>query len=156
MKKIPNDLFFDWVETEIAKGHSVRFRLKGHSMFPLLRNGKDEVVLYPCTEKELSPMDIVLFKYKGKHLLHRILHKDGNCLLIQGDGSYFAKEECVSNDVIGKVHLIIRPSGKIQSVNDWSWKSPSFLWQKTRFIRPFLLRFLSMPSLLSNFKFKKH
>ena len=33
MKCIPNDVFFAWVESEIAEGHSVRFRLKGQSMF---------------------------------------------------------------------------------------------------------------------------
>ena len=47
MKQIPNDQFFSWIETEIATGHSVQFRLKGYSMFPLLRNKQDKVILYP-------------------------------------------------------------------------------------------------------------
>ena len=38
MKCIPNDVFFAWVESEIAEGRTVRFRLKGNSMFPLLWN----------------------------------------------------------------------------------------------------------------------
>ena len=58
MRKIPNELFFSRVEAEIAGGRPVRFRLKGWSMFPLLRDGRDEVVLYPCTEDELQPMDV--------------------------------------------------------------------------------------------------
>ena len=66
MKQIPNELFFTWVETEIAEGNSVRFRLKGQSMFPLLRNERDEVVIYPCVADELQPMDVVLFRYQGK------------------------------------------------------------------------------------------
>lgn len=64
MKCIPNDVFFAWVESEIAEGHSVRFRLKGQSMFPLLRNERDEVVLYPCHENELRPMDVVFSAIK--------------------------------------------------------------------------------------------
>lgn len=60
MRKIPNELFFSRVEAEIAGGHPVKFRLKGWSMFPLLCDGRDEVVLYPCTEDELRPMDVVL------------------------------------------------------------------------------------------------
>ena len=56
MKQIPNDFFFSWVEKEIAEGRNVRFRLKGNSMFPLLRDGRDVVVLYPCTEDELRPL----------------------------------------------------------------------------------------------------
>ena len=40
MRKIPNELFFSRVEAEIAGGRPVRFRLKGWSMFPLLRDRK--------------------------------------------------------------------------------------------------------------------
>ena len=44
MKRIANECFFAWVESEIKSGRSVKFRVKGNSMMPLLRNGKDEVV----------------------------------------------------------------------------------------------------------------
>lgn len=128
MKRIPNEIFFDWVESEIAEGHSVRFRLKGQSMFPLLRNERDMVVLYPCREEELHPMDVVLFRYQGKHILHRILRREGSRLYLRGDGSYIAKEECTTADVIGKVLDIIRPSGKVMSVDSWRWRLVSRMW----------------------------
>ena len=73
MKKIPNELFFSWVDAEIAEGHSVQFRVKGNSMFPLLRNGCDQVVISPCNAQDIKPMDIVLFRYRGGHILHRVL-----------------------------------------------------------------------------------
>ena len=46
MKRIANECFFcvGW-ESEIKSGRSVKFRVKGNSMMPLLRNGKDEVVV---------------------------------------------------------------------------------------------------------------
>ena len=47
MKRIANECFFAWVESEIKSGRSVKFRVKGNSMMPLLRNGKDEVVVGP-------------------------------------------------------------------------------------------------------------
>ena len=128
MKQIPNEVFFAWVESEIAERNSVRFRMKGQSMFPLLRNGVDEVVLYPCTEKELQPMDVVLFRYQGRHVLHRILRRDGEWLYLQGDGSYVAKEKCTIDDVVGKVQKIIRPSGTVIGVDDWQWRLLSRLW----------------------------
>ena len=128
MKRIPNDVFFAWVESEIAEGHSVRFRLKGQSMFPLLRNERDEVVLYPCREDELQPMDVVLFRFQGRHVLHRILRREGNWLFLRGDGSYVAKEQCTTADVVGKVHEVIRPSGKVIPVDAWQWKMASQLW----------------------------
>lgn len=140
MKQIPNELFFSWVESEIAEGRSVRFRLKGHSMYPLLRNGRDEVLLYPCSAGELKPMDLILFKYNGKHLLHRIIKIDGSRLYIQGDGSIKAKEQCTAADVVGKVKAVIRPSGKTISVDDWRWTLPSNIWQRAGFLRGLILR----------------
>lgn len=129
MKKVSNDVFFAWVEEEIAQGKPVRFRLKGNSMFPLLRNMKDSVILEKCSMHDLKPMDVVLFRYRGTHVLHRIIQRTGDDLLIQGDGSIVAMEQCTVNDVVGKVTGICRPSGKIVSVENWKWKFSSRLWR---------------------------
>lgn len=144
MITIPNEFFFTQVEEEIAKGHSVRFRLKGWSMFPLLRDGIDEVILFPCDTDELKPMDVVLFRYNGRHVLHRIIEIDGDCLNLMGDGSFKAKERCAAADVVGKVRFIVRPSGKIVSVDDWRWRFPSRLWRMTGPFRSPLLRILRL------------
>lgn len=140
MKRIPNELFFVWVESEIEKGNSVRLRLKGNSMLPFLRNGVDEVVLYPCKKEDLHPMDIVLFRFKGRHLLHRIIKMDNNLLYIRGDGSIKAKEVCLYSDVVGKVQEIIRPSGKKITLNSISWKVISYLWINSGKLRVFILK----------------
>lgn len=142
MKQIPNELFFAWIEKEIAEGRSVQFRLKGYSMFPLLRNECDEVVLTPCQENELRPMDVVLFRYQGKHVLHRIIRREGSKLYIQGDGSFVAKEECLTSDVVGKVCTVVRSSGKHIDVNSWQWRLPSTMWRRTGIFRKLLLRVL--------------
>ena len=140
MKTIANDTFFAWVEAELAEGRPVRFRLKGNSMFPLLRNGKDSVILEKCNQDTLKPMDVVLFRYKGNHVLHRILRRENNQLLIQGDGSFVAKEQCTVDDVVGKVVQVCRPSGKVLSVDSWQWSLPSRLWRLSNPLRVFLLR----------------
>lgn len=140
MKKVSNDVFFAWVEEEIAQGKPVRFRLKGNSMFPLLRNMKDSVILEKCSMHDLKPMDVVLFRYHGTHVLHRIIQRTGDDLLIQGDGSIVAMEQCTVNDVVGKVTGICRPSGKIVSVENWKWKLSSRLWRTSNSMRKFLLR----------------
>lgn len=142
MKQLSNAQFFAWVEAEIAEGNPVRFRLKGQSMFPLLRNGRDIVVLHPCQEDELRPMDVVLFRYRGAHVLHRILRREGNKLLIQGDGSYVAREECTTADVVGIVRTIVRPSGKEVSVDSWQWRFLSRLWRSLGILRTPMLRVL--------------
>ena len=140
MKQIPNDLFFAWIESEIAEGRSVKFRLKGNSMFPLLRNGKDEVILEKCFPENLKPMDVILFRYRGAHVLHRIIKRKGNDLLIQGDGSIVAMEHCTINDVVGKVTSICRSSGKTILIESWKWKLYSHLWRRMGCSRKWILK----------------
>ena len=142
MKQIPNDLFFNWVEGEIAQGRSVQFLLKGVSMYPLIRGGKDKIVLSPCSPGELRPMDVVLFRYRGQHLLHRIIRRDGDLLTIKGDGSYVAMEICNVFNVIGRVQAVIRPSGREIPVVSWKWKLPSFIWNKMGILRNPILKIL--------------
>jgi hypothetical protein len=109
-------------------------------MFPLIRNGKDEVLLTPCADEELRPMDVVLFRYQGKHVLHRILCREGSRLILQGDGSLVAKELCNTADVVGKVSQIVHPSGMAVSVHHWSWRLSSFLWVKLGVLRRPIIR----------------
>ena len=142
MKQTPNELFFTWMDTEISEGNSVRFRLKGQSMFPLLRNERDEVVIYPCVADELQPMDVVLFRYQGKHVLHRILRREGELLYLQGDGSYLAKEACRTTDVVGKLREVVRHSGKVIQTDGWQWRFLSRLWWGLGFLRVPCLRIL--------------
>lgn len=127
-------------EAYFRSRYAVILRLKGNSMFPLLRNGKDVVILEKCPADSLQPMDVVLFRYRGKHVLHRIIRREGERLLIQGDGSIVAKEECTVDDVVGKVVQICRPSGKEIPVGSWQWTIPSRVWRGLGFLRIWLLR----------------
>ena len=90
----PNDQFFALVEKELEEGKTVKIRLKGNSMFPLLSSGRDSVILQKSPSDSLKPMDVVLFKYCGNYILHRIIKRDGMRLLLQGDGVISAIEQC--------------------------------------------------------------
>ena len=103
MKRIANECFFAWVESEIKSGRSVKFRVKGNSMMPLLRNGKDEVVVGPYDKEELKLFDVILFRQTDRYVLHRIIQKRGSRYLMQGDGVCRFYEECEDTDIIGVV-----------------------------------------------------
>ena len=94
MKRIANECFFAWVESEIKSGRSVKFRVKGNSMMPLLRNGKDEVVVGPYDKEELKLFDVILFRQTDRYVLHRIIQKRDSRYLMQGDGVCRFYEEC--------------------------------------------------------------
>ena len=142
MKAIPNRLFFDYVAERLSDGDNVRLRLKGNSMFPLLRNNKDVVVLAPCTGEKLVPMDVVLFRYRGDYVLHRIVRREGDRLLMQGDGVYASYEQCMVGDVVGRVIAVCRPSGRVDSVDGWRWRITSRLWRVVEPLRRCVLKFL--------------
>ncbi len=138
MKSLPNDIFFAQVESEISQGRSVWFKVKGNSMYPFLSGDKDSILLSPVNEP-IVKNDVVLFSYKGRHVLHRVIKNEGEKYIIQGDGVYASKEFCHSKDIIGKVTQIQRPSGKIIPVTSFKWRMFSSLWVNLRFLRKYLL-----------------
>lgn len=62
--------------------------------------------------------------------------------LMQGDGSLVAKEECLASDIVGKVHHVIRLSGKVIPVDSWEWRLLSRLWRGLGILRVSCLRVL--------------
>ena len=141
MKTLANEIFFAQVETEISAGRSVRFKVKGHSMYPLLRDGKDEVTLSPLT-CDPSVNDIVLFRYRGKHILHRIISIEGNTYTIQGEGIYISCEKCTREDIIGVVTQIHKKNG-LEINTSWGlFRFNSWCWYKLFFMRRFILAVL--------------
>lgn len=139
-EKWPNNQFFALVEKELEEGKTVKIRLKGSSMFPLLRSGRDSVILVKSPAHSLKPMDVVLFRYRGKYILHRIIKRDGVRLLIQGDGVISAIEQCTVDDVVGKVVKVCRSSGKTIDVDNWRWTFASRLWRCSKIIRVLFLK----------------
>ncbi|GHT17830.1 hypothetical protein FACS189429_2820 [Bacteroidia bacterium] len=119
MKIIPNNSFFSEIEKFISAGESVTIMVKGRSMMPLLRNGRDAVVLSPVDTKNLQAGQIVLFRHNDRHLLHRIVKTDGENLVIQGDGTR-TTENATRADVVGVVTAIVRWHRKqIPLPNKW-------------------------------------
>ena len=143
MKRIANECFFAWVESEIKSGRSVKFRVKGNSMMPLLRNGKDEVVVGPYDKEELKLFDVILFRQTDRYVLHRIIQKRGSRYLMQGDGVCRFYEECEDTDIIGVVRRVCRPSGKKIETDSACWRLESRLWLGLGGCRGMVLRVLN-------------
>lgn len=144
MRQIANDIYFQQVEQELSLGNQVLIPLKGISMYPFIRNGKDKVLLTGVTPvTPLAKLDIVLFRYKEKHILHRIISIQGDTYIIQGDGIYASREICHKADIIGKVvevHRLTRGNiYKIIPTNSSTWKNLSGIWNFLRPVRRYLL-----------------
>lgn len=142
MKRIANECFFAWVESEIKSGRSVKFRVKGNSMMPLLRNGKDEVVVGPYDKEELKLFDVILFRQTDRYVLHRIIQKRQS-LSDAGGWRLPFYEECEDTDIIGVVRKVCRPSGKKIETDSMCWRLGSRLWLGLGGCRGMVLRVLN-------------
>lgn len=73
-KKIPNIDALKIIEESIKAGTTVQLTVRGNSMSPLLMDGVDVVRLRPFIPAELKPGVIIIFRYKERFVLHRIIH----------------------------------------------------------------------------------
>ena len=126
--QIANHLFFAEIERLLAEGSEAEFRLNGNSMRPLLRNGRDVVIIAPVANEPVAEGDVVLFRYQGKHILHRIIKRSGENLLLAGDGNYCRFETATTSEVIGRLARVRRPSGRVIDCKSRAWKRRSKMW----------------------------
>ena len=133
---IDNDTFFADVQRMLDEGKRVTIPVKGSSMLPFIRGGKDLVVLEKAGEV-LRADDIVLFhvgpREGGRYVMHRILSIDGDAVDIQGDGVPKTHEHVRRNQVIAKAVEILRDGkrrvdpyspGQRRLVHFWQWLRP--------------------------------
>jgi hypothetical protein len=101
-KKIPNIDALMIIEESIKAGTTVQLTVRGNSMSPLLMDGVDVVRLRPFIPAELKPGVIILFRYKERFVLHRIIHislsdnQQNSEAIITAKGDAMAKTEILS------------------------------------------------------------
>ena len=102
IKKIPNTDALKIIEESIKAGTTVQLTVRGNSMSPLLMDGVDVVTLRPFIPAELKPGVIILFRYRERFVLHRIIHisplnNQQNCkAIIIAKGDAMTKTETIT------------------------------------------------------------
>lgn len=110
------------IEEYIEQNGYIVQTASGNSMFPLLRNRKDEVVIDKVS-RPLKKYDVPLYKAeKGSgYILHRIIKiKDGK-YVIRGDNTYKKELWVTDNHIVGVLSGFYR-NGKYHSVEDKGYK----------------------------------
>lgn len=100
----------------------------GVSMWPMLRNRRDRVILRPLEAGErLSRFDLPLYRRSdGKYVLHRIIGVEDGYYVIRGDNTY-AKEKVFDNQIIGVVSEFYRKDRHILADNS-KYRSYARFW----------------------------
>lgn len=96
------------VEALLQTQDEVMTRTRGISMRPLLRQGRDIVVIQK-PQFPLKPGDVPLYKVRSKKelVLHRILKVQGNTYIIRGDNTY-ALEHVPQKNIVGVMKAFYR------------------------------------------------
>jgi signal peptidase I len=90
----------------LASGGEFRIIIKGTSMLPLLRQGRDSVVV---KKEKPEKHDVVLYKRKnGAFVLHRIIGKREKGFILCGDNQFVKEYGIGPDDIIAVVSYIIR------------------------------------------------
>lgn len=104
-----NDLNFDKeiIENAIEKNGMVVVHIRGISMYPMLIQGRDYVVIEK-PDKRICRWDVPLYRAKsGKLLLHRVLAVRHDSYIIRGD-NMFNTEIVPKNQIIGVLKAFYR------------------------------------------------
>lgn len=126
--KLSNELFFAQVENLLSTGEEVEILVKGHSMTPLMLSGKDVAILRSATDADIKVGAVVLFRYRGAHVLHRIEKIEGDRITFAGDGNYKIKEVATRQDIVAVMVAVKRPSGRRVECSEKSWRWQSRAW----------------------------
>lgn len=139
-KQIENQILLPKVAELIAAGHRVTLTVRGQSMNPFLRDGRDRVTLAPFRDDELQPGQVVLAREQGtgRFLLHRILRREDVQLTLLGDGNVGLTEQTDTGRVIGRVTEVER-KGRRYPVEGPVWRRYSRAWRLLTPLRRLLL-----------------
>ena len=129
---LPNDVVLGEVSRLLHEGREVVMTPKGNSMRPFIRGEVDNVRLQPIGVMKVG--DIVLARFNGRYVLHRIIAIEGDQVTMMGDGNLQGVEEVLKSDVAGVVVEIITPEGKRRK------PSSGRIWRKLLPLRKYLLK----------------
>ena len=119
----------DVIDEVLGSGGEFRLYPKGTSMLPLIREGRDSVMLKRNSDCSVKKHDIVLYKRKNEaFVLHRILkiEKDGSYVMC-GDNQDRLERNINKEQLYGYVSGIFRDD-KYSAVSSWAYRIYVALW----------------------------
>ena len=114
-------------EEVLARDGSLAYRNAGDSMNPMIREGRDILIIRPVSGK-LKRLDIPLYRRdSGEYVLHRIIgiRKDGYVLC--GDNRYRPEYGVQDRQVIGVLEAVVR-DGREERAGSWKWTLFGHVW----------------------------
>lgn len=130
-------------EEILARDGQLVYTNVGDSMLPLIRQGRDLLVIKPKTGR-LKKYDIPLYRRdSGQYVLHRVLKVRPDDYMICGDNRWSREYGITDRHIVGVLTAIIR-DGKEIPMTDWRLRLYAHLWCDLFPLRAGILRCLSV------------
>ena len=115
-------------EEEIRRSGYLIYRNVGDSMLPLIRQGRDLLLISRKPEGRLNQDDVPLYRRdSGQYVLHRILKVRKDDYVLCGDNRWQRETGISDRHIIGVLTAVIR-DGKQLPVTDWRYRLYVHLW----------------------------
>ena len=129
----------------LRRGRSIRFRARGRSMLPLIRNG-DVVIAQPASDDDLCVGSVVLHRIGPDRLVaHRIVWRGLNdgaiSVKTRGDASFGPPDVVGAEQVLGRV-VAVQRGDRLVRLDRGGWRLAGTLWARLWPTGPILLRLL--------------
>ena len=132
---IDKDTMYQEISRLIAEGKTVSITVKGYSMNPFLMHLRDQITLGPWTDGDIRRGTVALVRdVRGNVLIHRIIRRDGNIIILEGDGNIGLQEKATLDGIAGIMHSITRKN-RTYSSKSFIWRAYSWIWMSLRPVR---------------------
>lgn len=132
-------------EEEIAHNGFLLYRNVGDSMLPLIRQGKDLLLIARKPQGRLNKYDVPLYRRdSGQYVLHRILKVRKNDYILCGDNRWRRETGITDRHIIGVLTAVIRDGQKLP-VTDQRYRLYVHLWCDLFYLRAAVLWCRDLP-----------
>jgi len=154
MLNLKRDDFTSIAQEVLGRGRILRFKAKGGSMSPFIRNG--DVVEVVSVKGEVNFGDIILYhSFYGNSIIHRVIQRNKESIITKGDSVPGSDHPVLFKHVLGRVVAVEKngwrirldtPVGRLLNIL-LALISPfsSLIYPSLKFIKP--LSFLMLPAL---------
>ena len=116
------------IRTLISEGKTVTITVKGNSMNPFVVHLRDQMTLGPWKDEDIRKGTVALVRdTHGNHLIHRIIKRENDRVILLGDGNVRMTETATMDNVIGIMYSITR-KGRTFTRHSLIWIIYSSIW----------------------------
>lgn len=131
-------------EQELKEKGILVYTNVGSSMCPLIRQGKDVMIISRPqnwdayegnTVSKVRKLDVPLYRRdSGQYVLHRVVKVTEEGYVLRGDNTYSDEKGITDQNILGVLTGVIR-NGKEMSVDSTKYKLYTYLWYYTYPVR---------------------